>query len=153
MKICPDTAVNYTCNVSSYAGNTVWGMPSVGGCAGTTVTLAQAPQGPGFSCLTTFSIGTCGPFKATNTPPLTGNNCFTSTLSVVVTPAMDGLVVSCSSYNMVTFVTTAIGNATISILGKPWCIKHIETNQYSCTLLCTPFYLFLNPSLCWNHLV
>ena len=41
--ICPNTAVNYTCNVGSYAGSTVWNVPSVGMCSGTTLTLVQAP--------------------------------------------------------------------------------------------------------------
>ena len=126
-KICPNTAVNYTCNVSSYAGNTVWGVPSVGGCVGTTLILAQGPPAPGQSCLNTFSSGTCGPFIATNTPPLTNNlYCFNSTLSVVVTPAMDGLVVSCSSYNLLTFVSTSIWTETISVLGKPWCVLNVK---------------------------
>ena len=93
--ICPNTAVNYTCNVGSYAGSTLWNVPSVGVCSGTTLTLVQAPPGPGLSCLTSSSSGTCGPFTVTNTPPLTSNvYCLTSTLSVVVTSAMNGLVVS-----------------------------------------------------------
>ena len=126
-KICPNTAVNYTCNVGSYAGNTLWGVPSVGGCAGTSLILAQGPPAPGQSCLNTFSSATCGPYTATNTPPLINNLfCLASTLSVVVTPAMDGLVVSCSSYNTVTYATTPIGNATISVLGKPWCVLNIK---------------------------
>ena len=119
-KICPNTAVNYTCSISSYAGSTVWSVPSVGGCAGgTSVILAQAPPAPNRSCLTASSSGTCGPFTAINTPPLTNNlYCLTSTLSVVVTPAMNDLVVSCSSYGTLTFVTNSIGNATILVLGK-----------------------------------
>ena len=116
--ICPNTAVNYTCNVGSYAGNTVWNVPSVGVCSGT-LTLAQAPPAPGLSCLTSSSSGTCGPFTVTNTPPLTSSvNCLTSTLSVVVTSAMNGLVVSCSSYSILSFTTTPVGNATISVVGK-----------------------------------
>ena len=99
--ICPNTAVNYTCNVGSYAGNTNWNVPSVGVCSGTTLSLVQAPLAQGQSCLSGLSSsGTCGPFTVTNTPPLTSNvYCLTSTLSVVVTSAMNGLVVSCSSYS------------------------------------------------------
>ena len=105
--ICPNTAVNYTCNVGSFAGSTVWNVPSVGVCSGSTLTLAQGPPGPGLSCLTSSSSGTCGPFTVTNTPPLTSNvYCLTSTLSVVVTSAMNGLVVSCSSYSPISFTIT-----------------------------------------------
>ena len=126
-KICPNTPVNYTCTVSDAVGNTLWwNVPSVGGCAANTyITLAQAPRAPGQSCLTDFSSGTCGPFTATNTPPLTNNlYCLTSALSVVVTPAMDGLVVSCSSYNTETERNITFGNAIISVIGKPYFIVH-----------------------------
>ena len=117
--ICPNTAVNYTCNVGSYAGSTVWNVPSVGMCSGTTLTLVQAPLAQGQSCLSgQFSSATCGPFTVTNTPPLTGTFCLTSTLSVVVTSAMNGLVVSCSSYSQASATTTPVGNATVSVVGK-----------------------------------
>ena len=119
--ICPNTAVNYTCNVGSFAGNTNWKVPSVGVCSGSTLILAQGPPVSGLSCLTRKSSdATCGPFTVTNTPPLTNNTyCLTSTLSVVVTSAMNGLVVSCSSYSTTSpFTTTPVGNATISVVGK-----------------------------------
>ena len=120
--ICPNTAVNYTCNVGSYAGITEWNVPSVGVCSGTTLSLVQAPLAQGQSCLSgQSSSGTCGPFTVTNTPPLTSNRyCLTSTLSVVVTSAMNGLVVSCSNYLSIgfPFTTTPVGNATISVVGK-----------------------------------
>ena len=118
--ICPNTAVNYICNVGSYAGSTVWNVPSVGVCSGSPLTLVQAPLAPGQSCLSgQFSSGTCGPFTVTNTPPLTSNvYCLTSTLSVVVTSAMNGLVVSCSNYLPISFTATPVGNATISMVGK-----------------------------------
>ena len=125
--ICPNTAVNYTCNVGSYAGNTVWNVPSVGECSGSTLTLAQGPPAQGLSCLNSSSSGTCGPFTVTNTPPLTSNvYCLTSTLSVVVTSAMNGLVVSCSSYSPISFITTPVGNATISVVGKSWVYTGFE---------------------------
>ena len=117
--ICPNTAVNYTCNVGSFVGNTVWNVPSVGVCSGSPLILAQGPPGLGLSCLTSSSSDTCGPFAVTNTPPLTNNAyCLTSTLSVVVTSTMNGLVVSCSSYSTISYTTTPIGNATISVVGK-----------------------------------
>ena len=116
--ICPNTAVNYTCNVDSFAGVTLWNVSSVGVCSGSTLTLAQGPPGPGLSCLTSSSSGTCGAFIVTNTPPLTSNfYCLTSTLSVVVTSAMNGLVVSCSSYSKISFTIHHIGNTTISVAG------------------------------------
>ena len=119
--ICPNTAVNYTCSVSSFSGSTNWNVPSVGVCSGTTLLLAQGPPGPGLSCLTSSSSGTCGPFSGTNTPPLTSYGyCLNSTLSVVVTSAMNGLVVSCSSYSPISFTTAPVGNATISLVGKSW---------------------------------
>eukprot|EP00731_Ephydatia_muelleri_P033076 Em0025g32a len=118
--ICPNTAVNYTCNVGSFAGVTLWNVPSVGVCSGTPLSLAQGPPGPGLSCLTSSSSGTCGPFTVTNTPPLTSNvYCLTSTLFVVVTSAMNGLVVSCSSYSPISFTTAPVGNATISVVAPP----------------------------------
>ena len=125
--ICPNTAVNYTCNVGSFAGNTLWNVPSVGVCSGTTLTLAQGPPGSGLSCLTSSSSGTCGPFTVTNTPPLTSNvYCLTSTLSVVVTSAMNSLVVACSNYSPISFITTPVGNATISVVGKSWVYTGFE---------------------------
>ena len=125
--ICPNTAVNYTCNVGSYAGNTLWNVPSVSVCSGSTLTLAQGPPGPGLSCLTSSSSGTCGPFTVTNTPPLSSNvYCLTSTLSVVVTSAMNGLVVSCSSYSPTSFTTAPVGNATISVVCKSWVYTGFE---------------------------
>ena len=116
--ICP--AVNYTCNVGSYAGVTLWNVPSVGVCSGSTLTLTQAPLAQGQSCLSGLSSsGTCGPFTVTNTPPLTSNvYCLTSTLSVVVTSAMNGLVVSCSNFTTSSGTTTPVGNASISGVGK-----------------------------------
>ena len=59
-------------------------------------------------------------FTVANTSPLTSNTyCLTSTLSVVITPAMNGPVVSCSSYQTTSpFITTSIGSASISVLGK-----------------------------------
>eukprot|EP00731_Ephydatia_muelleri_P009759 Em0005g345a len=46
--------------------------------------------------------------------------CLTSTLSVVVTSAMNGLVVSCSSYSpAISFTSTPVGNATISVVAPP----------------------------------
>eukprot|EP00731_Ephydatia_muelleri_P009852 Em0005g438a len=133
--ICPNTAVNYTCNVGSFAGNTVWNAPSVGVCSGTTLTLTQAPLAQGQSCLSgQSSSGTCGPFTVTNTPPLTSNvYCLTSTLSVVVTSAMNGLVVSCSSYSQASATTTPVGNATISVVD---CYK-IVTNLLQSVMICT----------------
>ena len=98
--ICPNTAVSYTCSVGSYAGSTQWNVTSVGACSATQLTLVQGPLGPSVTCLNSSSSNAvCGPFTVTNTPILTSNTyCLTSTLSVVVTPAMNGLVVSCSSY-------------------------------------------------------
>ena len=118
--ICPNTAVNYTCNVGSSVGNyTNWKVPSVGVCSGTTLSLAQGQLAEGLSCLTRKSSITCGPFTVTNTPPLTSNvYCLTSTLSVVVTSAMNGLVVSCSSFSQASNTSTPVGNATISVVGK-----------------------------------
>ena len=126
--ICPNTAVNYTCNVGSYAGSTLWNVPSVGVCSGSTLTLVQTPVAQGQSCLSgQSSSGTCGPFTVTNTPPLTSNvYCLTSILSVVVTSAMNGLVVSCSSYSPISFTTTPVGNATISVVGKSWVYTGFE---------------------------
>ena len=49
--ICPNTAVNYTCNVGSFAGSTLWNVPSVGVCSRSTLTLVQAPVAQGQSCL------------------------------------------------------------------------------------------------------
>ena len=116
--ICPNTAVIYTCNVSSYAGNTIWNVPSVGACNGAVLSLAQNPPARLLSCLTSSSSAVCGPFTVTNTPPLTSNiYCLTSTLSVVVTTAMNGLLVSCSSYSLSSFTSTLVGSAPIYILG------------------------------------
>ncbi|KAL5494307.1 hypothetical protein EMCRGX_G015609 [Ephydatia muelleri] len=98
----------------------LWNVPSVGECSGFTLILAQGPPGPGLSCLTSSSSGTCGPFTVNNTPPLTNNvYCLTSTLSVVVTSAMNGLVVSCSSYSQASATITPVGNATISVVAAP----------------------------------
>ena len=134
--ICPNTAVNYTCNVGSFAGNTQWGVPSVGGCSVSPLLLAQGPPGSGLSCLTSSSSAVCGPFTVTNTPPLIFNTyCLTSTLSVVVTPAMNGLVVSCSSYQISSpFTTTSIGNASISVVGKLFCYGWIVDKTTFCAV-------------------
>ena len=115
--ICPNTAVNYSCSVKGIAGYTNWDVPLVGGCNRHTLTLAQVPPAPQLSCLTSYSSDTCGPFTVTNTPLLTNNTyCLTSTLSVVVTSAMNGLVVSCSTYSPA--LNISVGNATISVVGK-----------------------------------
>ena len=119
--ICPNTAVNYTCNVGSFTGSTVWNVLSVGVCSGSPLSLVQAPLAQGQSCLSgQSSSGTCGPFTVTNTPPLTNIFCLTSTLSVVVTSAMNGLVVSCSTYSQASATTIPVGNATILVVGKSW---------------------------------
>ena len=121
--ICPNTAVSYTCSVGSYVGNTLWSVPSVGACNASSLLVSQGFPGTGLSCLTTLSSAVCGPFTATNTPPLKSNTyCLNSTLSVVVTPAMNGLVVSCSSYSVSPPQTaTSIGSASISVVGKLHC--------------------------------
>ena len=130
--ICPNTAVNYTCNVGNFAGSTLWNVPSVGVCSGFTLSLAQGPPQLGLSCLTSSSSGTCGPFTVINTPPVTSNvYCLTSTLSVVVTSAMNGLVVSCSSYSPISFTITPVGNATISVVGKSWVYTGFEGGSVS----------------------
>ena len=116
--ICPNTAVNYTCNVGSFAGYTVWNVPSVGVCSGSTLSLAQGPPGPGLSCLTSSSSDTCGPFTVTNTPLTSNVYCLTSTLSVVVTSAMNVLVISCSSYSPSSATPITVGNAAISVVGE-----------------------------------
>ena len=118
--ICPNTAVNYICNVGSYAGKTEW---KAGACSATSqppFSLSQGPPGSGQDCLTTASLVKCGPFTATNTPPFINNiYCLISTLSFVVTQAMNGLVVECSSFPFTpSFTATPIGNATISLQGK-----------------------------------
>ena len=115
---CAGGTVWHGPTVGGCAGGTVWHGPTVGGCAGGTITQQQFAPTPGLSCLTS---GTCGPFIATNTPPM-NIYCLTSNLSVVVTPAMDGLVVSCSSNTLGSGATTSIEKATISILGEQWCV-------------------------------
>eukprot|EP00731_Ephydatia_muelleri_P033086 Em0025g42a len=45
--------------------------------------------------------------------------CLTSTLSVVVTSAINGLVVACSNYSTISFAITPVGNTTISVVAPP----------------------------------
>eukprot|EP00731_Ephydatia_muelleri_P009767 Em0005g353a len=129
--ICPNTAVNYICNVGSYAGNTLWNVPSVSVCSGTTLTLTQAPMAQVQSCLSgQSSSGTCGPFTVTNTPPLTSNGyCLTSTLSMghISNEWSSGLM-----FQLLT-TTTPVGNATISVVD---CYK-IVTNLLQSVMICT----------------
>eukprot|EP00731_Ephydatia_muelleri_P009808 Em0005g394a len=61
-----------------------------------------------------FSVAQCNPASYLNNV-----YCLTSTLSVVVTSAMNGLVVSCSSYSTTSFITTPVGNAAISVVAAP----------------------------------
>ena len=132
--ICPNTAVNYTCSVGSFVAYTQWDVPSVGGCSMSPLLLAQGPPRSGLSCLNSSSSNAvCGPFTVANLPILTSNiYCLNSTLSVVITPAMNGLVVSCSSYLPISpFTTTPIGSVTISVLGKPTCI-HFHVHVKLC---------------------
>ena len=112
-EICPNTLVKYICTIGIYAGKTEWDVPSVT-CNQTRLTLPQGPPEPHISCLS--SDAACGPFTASNIHPLINNlYCLSSTLSVVITPELNGKMVSCSSYS---FTTIPIGNATISVLGK-----------------------------------
>ena len=121
--ICPNTAVNYICNASSYAGSNVWAVPRVGACNGTMLSLPQGPPWPGSFCLnSSSSVAVCGPFTAANTPPLTNNiYCLTSTLCMVVTSAMNGLNVSCCNWDGANYVVESFVNSTISVASKLRC--------------------------------
>ena len=85
------------------------------------------------------SNATYGPFTVTNTPPFTNISYYIiSILTVVITSEMDGLVLSCSSQNLLQppFTINPVGNVTISLIGKTdvcsvYYIYHLVTSMVS----------------------
>ena len=107
-QICPNAAVQLTCNIPSDKLNitTSW-MTSSPSC---TLVLSQVALA---RCYTQFPAQ-CAPFTAANTQLNANLSCNTSTLSFMMSPNLNGTVITCAT----TTVPGIIGSATLYALGK-----------------------------------
>ena len=111
--LCPNTTVQYMCNISVPLTFTRWTIP-VQQCGGVNTTSLLLRQASGFSCGS--QTMTCGPFVASNVPPYGDTQCTSSFLSVTITSDLNGTLITC--YNSDTNTQYLIGSATILVLCK-----------------------------------
>ena len=117
---CPNTIVQYMCNISVPLTFTRWPIP-VQQCGGVNTTSLLLPQASGIYC--GIRTVTCGPFMASNVPPNGDIQCTSSMLSVIITSDLNGTLITC--YNSDTNTQYLIGSATILVLCKlPYGILH-----------------------------
>ena len=113
--ICPDTTLNYICNIEEQQlGYTIW-LPPNGTCTNRyyeRIFLLQPKYG-GCNPSSSSQHGSCGPFTAQN---VASSGCINSSLSVVATQGLNGAVIRCMNYDGISLFP--IGNATISIAGE-----------------------------------
>ena len=112
--ICPDTTLNFICNIEAQQlGFTKWLLPN-GTCTNSDekMVLLQPKYG---NCNPSSNSqhGTCGPFTAQN---VASSGCVNSSLSVVATQRLNGTEIRCMNYDGMSLFP--IGNATISIVGE-----------------------------------
>ncbi|KAL5494200.1 hypothetical protein EMCRGX_G015483 [Ephydatia muelleri] len=113
--ICPDTTLNFICNIAAQQlGYTKWLLPN-GTCTNSDekITLLQPKYG-GCNPSSSSQHGTCGPFTAQN---VANSGCVNSSLSAVATLGLNGTEIRCMNYNGSSLFL--IGNATISIAAPP----------------------------------
>ena len=110
---CPNTIVQYMCNISVPLTFTRWTIPvqQCGGVNTTSLLLRQTAQ----SSCGSQSLQ-CGLFEASNIPPVGDIPCTSSILSVNITSELNGSSVTCYSRN--TSTQYLIGSATILVLCK-----------------------------------
>ena len=112
--ICPDTTLNFICNIEAQQlGFTKWLLPT-GTCTNSVekITLLQPKYG-GCNPSSSSQHGTCGPFTAQN---VASSGCVNSSLSVVATQGLNGTEIRCMNLDGSSLFP--IGNATISIVGE-----------------------------------
>eukprot|EP00731_Ephydatia_muelleri_P009948 Em0005g534a len=108
--ICPDTTLNFICNIEAQQlGFTKWLLPN-GTCANIDRMVLLQPKYSGCNPSSNSQHGTCGPFTAQN---VASSGCVNSSLSVVATQRLNGTEIRCMNYDGMSLFP--IGNATISI--------------------------------------
>ena len=114
--VCPNTALNFICNIEAQQlGHTTWLLPN-GTCTKKQDSDRIAILQPKYGGCNPSSInqhGTCGPFTAQN---LASSGCINSSLSVVATQKLNGTRIRCMNYNGSSY--SPIGNAIIMVVGK-----------------------------------
>ena len=114
--LCPNTIVQYSCTVPSSAAYTVWTIPQ-GYCIPSAPMILNQTAVP--TCGVKLPSARCGPFTANCTTA----TCMTSTLSVIVTSALDGQIITCSYYTSPSQNST-VGNATIFVI-REFLVLHV----------------------------
>ena len=149
--ICPDTTLNFICNIEAQQlGYTKWLLPNEACTNSERIVLLQPKYG-GCNPSSSSQHGTCGPFTAQN---VASSGCVNSSLSVVATQGLNETEIRCMNfYGNHSFF---IGNATISIMGKlsvTGSSKSIHAVRLECIhhSLYSPPFLGSNSIIVTNH--
>ena len=111
--LCPNTIVQYMCNISVPRVFTRWTVP-VQSCGGTDTTLLLLRQSAQSNC-GSQSIP-CGLFRASNVPPVGDTPCTSSILYVNITQKLQGSLITCNSSDA--SAQYFVGSAKILVLCK-----------------------------------
>ena len=140
--MCPDTTLNFICNIAAQQlGYTKWLLPN-GTCTNSDekITLLQPKYG-GCNPSSSSQHGTCGPFTAQN---VANSGCVNSSLSAVATLGLNGTEIRCMNYNGSSLFL--IGNATISIAGElQVLVNRFMQKDWNVSIILSP----LLPSFPW----
>ena len=112
--LCPNTIVQYMCNISVPRVFTRWTVP-VQSCGGTDTTLLLLRQSVQSNCGSQSIL--CGQFRASNVPPIGDAPCTSSILYVNVTQKLNESSITCNSSDV--SAQFFIGSAKILVLCKP----------------------------------
>ena len=94
--ICPDTTLNFICNIEAQQlGFTKWLLPN-GTCTNIDRMVLLQPKYGNCNPSSNSQHGTCGPFTAQN---VASSGCVNSSLSVVATQRLNGTEIRCMNYD------------------------------------------------------
>ena len=117
--LCPNTIVQYMCNISVPRVFTRWTVP-VQSCGGTDTTLLLLRQSAQSNCGSQSIL--CGQFRAFNVPPVGDTPCTSSILHVNVTQELHETSIACNSSDV--SAQFFVGSAKILVLCKS--ISHMH---------------------------
>ena len=132
--LCPNTVVQYLCNIYVPGQFTRWTVPQCN------IQLLQTDYCDNQSIQ-------CGLFEASNVPPIGDLRCTTSILSVNIRPELNGSSIRCDSSN--TTVQYFIGSATILVLGELQCHTSALSEQVPYIVLMLDNEVIKNETRVW----
>ena len=117
--LCPNTIVQYMCNISVPRVFTRWTVP-VQSCGGTNTTLLLLRQSAQSNCGSQSIL--CGQFRASNVPPVGDTPCTSSILRVNVTQELQGASITCNSSDVNAQFFVGSAKIHVLVLRKPCCM-------------------------------